>query len=120
MWTSVSPWSRVSSFQTVFSQHLSEMGVPHRLELLTVDGMLAMDVGLDNHNIAFECDGPTHYCVNAGIGSVPLSRNNVRDTLLKARGWQVISVPWDEWATLDEKEGKDWIRRSLANVGIDV
>jgi hypothetical protein len=96
------------------------MGVPHRLELLTVDGMLAMDVGLDNHNIAFECDGPTHYCVNAGIGSVPLSRNNVRDTLLKARGWQVISVPWDEWATLDEKEGKDWIRRSLANVGIDV
>lgn len=108
----------VSSFQNIFSKHLTEMGISHQVEVRTEDKMLSMDIGLDHHRIAYECDGPTHFCVNASAGLVPLSRNNVRDTLLSARGWQVVSVPWTEWASsVDEDEVENFIRRSSDEIG---
>lgn len=119
LWQEQAKDATTSSFQRVFSQHLSEMGVPHELELQTPDEMLALDIGLSEHRIAFECDGPSHFCVNAGVGSVPLSRNNARDALLGARGWHVIRVPWDDWASHVDREGcKEWITRSSGKFGI--
>lgn len=103
----------VSTFQKQFSEHLTDMDVPHELELQTEDHALTLDIGLRDARIAFECDGPSHYCVNPGAGLVPLARNGVRDALLAARGWHVISVPWDDWeAHADHGACQEWIRRS--------
>ena len=112
--------SSVSSFQRVFSQHLTEMGVRHELEPRTEDETIAMDIGLMDRRIAFECDGPSHFCVNEGLGSMPLSRNHARATLLAERGWHAVSVPWHEWAASVDKgkeECQALIRRSTSAFG---
>mmetsp|Transcript_18435 Transcript_18435/g.45915 ORF Transcript_18435/g.45915 Transcript_18435/m.45915 type:complete len:459 (-) Transcript_18435:215-1591(-) len=114
--------TRPSSFQANFARHLTGMKVPHRQELVTEDRNLSLDVALDDYRIAFECDGPWHFSVNAGVGSlgsVPLSRNLVRDTLMNASGWHVITVPWDDWTThRDRGKGKEWIARSSNKFGV--
>ena len=107
----------ISAFQQEVSDHLSDTGIEHRLEERTFDNMLASDVSLMSRGVALECDGPSHFCINSGTGSVPLSRNGVRDTLLCTRGWQVVSVPWDEWS-VQKINGKCrlWIEQSLSRL----
>ena len=112
--------SSISSFQRVFSRHLADMGVPHDLEPRTEDENMSLDIGVADRRVAFECDGPSHFCANQGLGSMPLSRNHARDTLLGARGWHVVSVPWDVWAArVDEGDDacQEWIRRSSSAFG---
>ena len=117
-WKSQTGEGMISAFQHEVSDHLSDTEIENRLEGKTFDKMLASDVSLTGRGVALECDGPSHFCVNSGTGSVLLSRNGVRDTLLCTRGWQVVSVPWDEWSA-QKINGKCrlWVERSLSRLG---
>ena len=116
-WCEQAGMGTVSSYQREVSCVLSDMEVSHQVERKTSDMMMSMDLALDLRSISLECDGPSHFCVNLDVGSVPLSRNNVRDTLLSARGYHVISLPWDEWAVKESREeSADWIKQKLAHI----
>ena len=116
-WCEQAGMGTVSSYQREVACVLSDMEVSHQVERKTSDMMMSMDLALDLRSISLECDGPSHFCVNLDVGSVPLSRNNVRDTLLSARGYHVISLPWDEWAVKESREeSADWIKQKLAHI----
>ena len=72
-------------------------------ERLTEDGMLSIDIALHiparGAKLAVEVDGPQHFMRD---GSLTTS-TRMRNLLLEARGWTVISIPVDEWDRLEQK-----------------
>ena len=45
--------------------------------------------------------------------------SGVRDAMLGARGKTVVSVPWDEWATREDRGvATAWLRERLEEAGV--
>jgi very-short-patch-repair endonuclease len=64
----------------------------------TDDGLFSIDIALQlpgNQKLAVEVDGPTHFLSNTP--TVPTGATRLRNRLLEARGWRVVSVPVTEW-----------------------
>ena len=74
-------------------------------EQLTEDGLFSMDIALQlpsGARVAVEVDGPTHY-VTSSSGAVQLNgATQLRNRLLEARGWKVLSVPAKVWDRVNE------------------
>ena len=66
-----------------------------------------MDVALPELCIAVEADGPTHFLRNRrernGLPR-PSGETRVRDRLLAAWGWTVVSVPYTVWELASQDE----------------
>jgi len=77
------------------------MDVQHHIEYLTEDGCFSVDIALPDDKIALEIDGPHHFTRNSYL---PLGDTIVRDEMLRARGWYVISIPFFSWSGLEESE----------------
>ncbi|KAG1668968.1 hypothetical protein FOA52_001013 [Chlamydomonas sp. UWO 241] len=62
----------------------------------TDDGLFSIDIALPggNKKLAVEADGPTHFLSNTP--AVPTGATRLRNRLLEARGWRVVSVPVTE------------------------
>ena len=123
LWTKQAEKGTVSEFQRDVSRRLRDLGVAHEMEAVTADGKMSADIDIPlprgHGSVALECDGPSHFCVNRTMGAVPLSRNGVRDALLGARGKTVVSVPWDEWATREDRGvATAWLRERLEAAGV--
>ena len=123
LWTKQADEGTTSAFQRDVSRRLRDLGVAHALEAKTEDGKMSADIDIPlpggDLSVALECDGPSHFCVNRTMGAVPLSRNGVRDALLGARGKTVVSVPWDEWATREDRGvATAWLRERLEAAGV--
>ena len=123
LWTKQAEKGTVSEFQRDVSRRLRDLGVAHEMEAVTADGKMSADIDIPlprgRGSVALECDGPSHFCVNRTMGAVPLSRNGVRDALLGARGKTVVSVPWDEWATREDRGvATAWLRERLEAAGV--
>ena len=101
-WSKQAENGTVSEFQRDVGNRLTGLGVAHATEVTTSDGNMSMDIFLPQLNISLECDGPSHFCVNANVGKVPLVRNATRAALLGARGVHAVSLPWDEWARAED------------------
>lgn len=54
-------------------------------------------VTFGNGQVAIEVDGPAHFSWNV---HKPLGSMLIRRRLLKARGWNTISVPYYAWAVV--------------------
>ena len=61
-------------------------------------GLAAVDVALPSARVAVELDGPSHFFANAP--SVPVGGTAFKRRLLRALGWQLVSVPHFHWAQL--------------------
>jgi very-short-patch-repair endonuclease len=57
-----------------------------------------------DRRIALEFDGPSHFTRNT---LEPLGHTRLRDRLLSAMGWHVVSIPFFEWDRLRQKEQRD-------------
>ncbi|KAG1672119.1 hypothetical protein FOA52_001706 [Chlamydomonas sp. UWO 241] len=88
-------------------------------EQATDDGLFNIDIAVqlpDGSRLAVEVDGPSHFLSNqpGTLGGATLLRN----WLLEARGWRVVSVPvrtgWEPLA----KQGKQARRDYLLSLGV--
>ena len=84
------------------------------LEQRTQDGLLGIDIAItlpSGEKLAFEVDGPTHFLhplpSSEGRPSLLYNGNTLlRNRLLEARGWRLISIPAVEWDRLKAREAR--------------
>jgi hypothetical protein len=106
--------SAVLSAQREVGESLQRLGVAHALEHITADGLFSIDLAIVDLRIALEFDGPAQFTTNT---LEPLGHTRLRDRLLSATGWQVVSIPFFEWAELHRAEQKDaYIEERLRRV----
>ena len=94
----------VSKSQREVGESLRRLGISHELEYTTADGLFSIDLAVVDRRIAIEYDGPSHFTMNT---LEPLGHTRLRDRLLSAMGWQVVSVPFFEWDKLQRPEQMD-------------
>jgi hypothetical protein len=111
---SVAPASSVSGFQLQVDGCARAMGLSPQLEHATPDGLLRVDLCLQlgGRLVALEADGPSHFMAHG-----PRRRRGhtvLRDRLLAARGYLVVSVRQQDWASLaSQDERAEHLRRLL-------
>ena len=102
----------VSNGQREVGESLHRLGVSHELEYITADGLFSIDVAVVDRRIAVEFDGPSHFTTNT---LEPLGHTRLRDRLLSAMGWRVVSIPFFERDRLHDAEHKDaYVLRRLS------
>ena len=94
----------VSKSQRQVGESLRRLGISHELEYTTADGLFSIDLAVVDRRIAIEFDGPSHFTVNT---LEPLGHTRLRDRLLSAMGWHVVSIPFFEWDRLQRPEQMD-------------
>jgi hypothetical protein len=94
----------VSNGQREVGESLRRLGIPHELECITADGLFSIDLAIVDRRIALEFDGPSHFTRNT---LEPLGHTRLRDRLLSAMGWRVVSIPFFEWDRLHQTEQRD-------------
>ena len=101
----------VSKGQREVGGSLHRLGIPHELEHLTADGLFSIDLAIVDRRIAIEFDGPLHFTRNT---FEPLGHTRLRDRLLSAMGWHVVSIPFFDWDELLQPEQMDaYVRQRL-------
>jgi very-short-patch-repair endonuclease len=102
----------VSKGQRQVGESLRKLGISHELEYTTADGLFSIDLAVVDRRIAIEFDGPSHFTVNT---LEPLGHTRLRDRLLSAMGWRVVSIPFFEWDRLQRPEQMDaYIKQRLS------
>lgn len=127
-WRSSVSFTVQSDLQTAVFDCVRSMRLPPgstlSQEVTTEDGLFSIDIALrvpvsssashsgeEQHRIAIEVDGPPHF---SGNSRTRLGRTEARDVLLRARGWQVLSVPYFEWnAQRSAGERRRWLGNLL-------
>jgi hypothetical protein len=94
----------VSNGQREAGESLRRLGIPHKLEYITADGLFSIDLAIADRHVALEFDGPSHFARNT---LEPLGHTRLRDRLLSAMGWHVVSIPFFEWDRLHQPEQRD-------------
>ena len=94
----------VSKSQQQVGESLRRLGISHELEYTTADGLYSIDLAIVERRIALEFDGPSHFTRNT---LEPLGHTRLRDRLLSAMGWRVVSIPFFEWERLHRPEQMD-------------
>jgi very-short-patch-repair endonuclease len=94
----------VSKSQRQVGESLRRLGISHELEYTTADGLFSIDFAIVERRIALEFDGPSHFTRNT---LEPLGHTRLRDRLLSAMGWHVVSIPFFEWDRLQRPEQMD-------------
>jgi hypothetical protein len=94
----------VSKGQREVGESLRRLGIPHELEHITPDGLFSIDLAIVDRRIALEFDGPSHFTRNT---LEPLGHTRLRDRLLSAMGWHVVSIPFFDWERLHQPEQMD-------------
>jgi hypothetical protein len=101
----------VSNGQRELGESLRRLGIPHELECVTADGLYSIDLAIVDRRIALEFDGPSHFTRNT---LEPLGHTRLRDRLLSAMGWHVVSIPFFEWDRLHRTEQRDaYVKRRV-------
>jgi hypothetical protein len=94
----------VSRGQKAAGESLHRLGILHTLEYITADGLFSIDLAIVDRRIALEFDGPSHFTTNT---LEPLGHTILRNRLLSAMGWHVVSIPFFDWQTLHHPEQMD-------------
>ena len=94
----------VSNSQRDVGESLRRLGISHELEYTTADGLFNIDLAITDQRIALQFDGPSHFTTNT---LEPLGHTRLRDRLLSAMGWRVVSIPFFEWGRLHQTEQRD-------------
>ena len=105
----------VSNSQREVADSLCRLGISHELEYVTADGLFSIDLAIVDRRIALEFDGPSHFTRNT---LEPLGHTRLRDRLLSAMGWQVVSIPFFEWERLLQIHERDaYVERRVHREG---
>jgi very-short-patch-repair endonuclease len=90
----------VSNSQQEVRESLLRLGISHELEYTTADGLFNIDLAITDQRIALQFDGPSHFTTNT---LEPLGHTRLRDRLLSAMGWHVVSIPFFDWNRLHNR-----------------
>jgi very-short-patch-repair endonuclease len=90
----------VSNGQREVGESLCRLGISNELEYTTADGLFSIDLAITDRRIAMEFDGPSHFATNT---LEPLGHTRLRDRLLSAMGWHVVSIPFFDWDRLHDR-----------------
>jgi very-short-patch-repair endonuclease len=102
----------VSKGQREVGECLRRLGVSHQLECITADGLFSIDLAVVDRRIAIEFDGPSHFTRNT---LEPLGHTRLRDRLLSAMGWRVVSIPFFDWGRLQQPAQMDaYVKQRLS------
>jgi very-short-patch-repair endonuclease len=102
----------VSKGQREVGECLRRLGVSHELECITADGLFSIDLAVVDRRIAIEFDGPSHFTRNT---LEPLGHTRLRDRLLSAMGWRVVSIPFFDWGRLQQPAQMDaYVKQRLS------
>ena len=85
----------MSNSQREAGESLRRLGVSHELEYTMADGLFSIDLAID---------GQSHFTRNT---LEPLGHTRLRDRLLSAMGWCVVSIPFFEWVRLRQTDQMD-------------
>ena len=113
---------------------IGDLGVRYEVERLADDSYFSVDVFLPDDDVAIEFDGRSHFIntSDGGEGAAPgdASRattrspsTELRDMFLWRRYRTVLSVPWFEWAELNNKgaaEKEAYVAAKLRAVGVSI
>jgi hypothetical protein len=124
----------VSKSHKEMASIIGELGILCEVECLSDCGYFSIDVVLPDHDVAIEFDGPTHFIIfsDGGKGGAPGNaasrttktvKTELRDKFLGRRYRTVVSVPWFEWAELNDKgaaEKKAYVVAKLTAAGVNV
>ena len=94
----------VSKGQLEVGGSLHRLGILHELEHITADGLFSIDLAVVDRRIAIDFDGPSRFTRNT---LEPLGHTRLRDRLLSAMGWHVVSLPFFDWDRLQRPEQMD-------------
>ena len=104
----------VSNAQLEVGESLRRLCVSHELEYITADGLFSIDLAVVDRRMAIEFDGPSHFTRNT---LEPLGHTRLRDRLLSAMGWHVVSIPFFDWDRLQRPEQMDaYVQQRLSQV----
>eukprot|EP00808_Paulinella_micropora_P001208 g66690.t1 len=113
-----------SLFHRKVSEELGErLQVPHVNE--DTSSGLSVDILLATHKVAIEVDGPKHFVTDAADSKLAAARMYVSTTLckqrlLRAMGYQLVSVPFFEWDVLSLPKRQSYLADKLRHVGVPV
>ena len=123
----------VSMPQREVASIIGDLGIRYEVERLTDDGYFSVDVYLPDFDVALEFDGPSHFIdisdggKGAALGGASRATRTVstelRDMFLARRHRAVLSVPWFEYAELNDKgaaEKAAYIAAKLRDVIVSV
>jgi hypothetical protein len=99
-----------STAQREVADSLGRLGTAHQLEYATADGLFSIDIAIVDRRIALEFDGPSHFTTNT---LQPLGHTLLRNRLLSAMGWKVVSIPFFEWNGLRQAERDAYVQRRV-------
>lgn len=110
--------SCVSSFQAEVHSVLADMGLQPRMECMTQDRLFSIDMAVTvaGQLVAIEANGPSHY--TSTLPRRLLGNKVLRDAFLRARGCEVLNVPWWQWQQLrsDGTALRQYLRSALEEV----
>ena len=118
-WLEQAKETRVSTFQERVAETIQSLGFDPIVEHVTDDGLMSLDICVDKHKLAVECDGPSHFYSN--LTETVNQKTKLRDAMLAKRGWTVVSVPYHEWHThWAMNTNKEYMKGLLAVAGVAV
>jgi hypothetical protein len=91
---------------------LTRMGVPHANEHWCERAERSIDIAIEGTTpVALEVDGPSHFLQDGRLNGRTLLRNR----MLGAHGWRVVTVNYRAWDAQHTKEKREaYLRRLLA------
>lgn len=101
---------QISDLHTEVSQILDLMSEEHVVGYLSEDEIFCIDIAFPSEKIAMQLEIPRHFTRE----NDPLGDILARYDLLRAHGWQLISIPFFSWAK-DTKAQKELLENTLTN-----
>jgi len=86
-------------------------------EKRSVDGLFSIDISFKDRqgrSVALEFDGPMHFTSNSPFR--PLQPYIIRNQLMRAKGYVVVSVTLPQWKQAQDKQ--QYLRTVLAKAGV--
>jgi very-short-patch-repair endonuclease len=76
----------------------------------------SIDVSIPSLRVAIEADGPSHVSRNKGPGGAPvrLGATRMKARHLRAMGWRVVSVGFQEWDGTPQAARESFLRARIA------
>jgi hypothetical protein len=126
---------KVSRSHKEIAAFIGELGILCEVESLSDCGHFSVDMVLPDHDVAIEFDGPEHFISFSGSGeegaapgdasraSTKTPSTELRDKFLWRRYRTVVSVPWFEWAELNDKGAaarQAYVAAKLGTAGVSI
>ena len=109
--------NHASQLQRAVGYTLASLRPGFEEEVIELRTSYSLDLALQSLRVAVEVDGPSHFVQDARGAHWPNGPTLLKQRLLRAAGWRLVSVPFFEWNRLEGREAqRDYLQRKLDEV----